>query len=259
MVNGVVQRPSHRVAEGDRIAVEIVMGPSFAAEPQDMALEIVYRDANMVVIDKPAGLVVHPAPGHESGTLANALAGMFPSLDECSDKERPGIVHRLDKDTSGLMVAALSPAGQRSLQKQIRDRTMQRRYLALVSGRMAPEEGIIEAPIGRDVRQRQRMAVHGVAARPARTRYRVLREVAGFTLIEAKLDTGRTHQIRVHCAALGHPIAGDTVYGGCAIPGLRRQFLHAYRLGVLNPASEERLEFSSELPTELQEVLDSLA
>ncbi len=257
-VGETTSKPSYRLAKDDLVTVEVETPPSLSAAPEDIPLRIVYRDADMAVIDKPAGLVVHPAPGHPGGTLANGLAGMFPQSIEVGGQERPGIVHRLDKDTSGLIAVALSPAGQSSLQSQIADRSAERRYLALVSGAVSPAEGVIDAPVGRDERHRKRMAVHGIAARQARTRYRVVQSFLGFSLIEAKLDTGRTHQIRVHLAAIGHPLAGDALYGGESLSGLDRQFLHAYRLTLRVPSSGERVTFSSQLPPDLQATLDAL-
>lgn len=257
-VDGAICKPSHRLAEGETVMVSVERAPALSAEAEDIPLEVVYRDADMAVIDKPAGMVVHPAPGHPGGTLANALVSLFPQSKDVGGGERPGIVHRLDKDTSGLMAVALSPAGQMSLQAQIGDRSAERRYLALVAGHVASKEGIIDAPIGRDAQHRKRMAVHGLAAREARTRYRVLATAPNFTLVEAKLDTGRTHQIRVHFAALGHPVVGDLVYGGTPYWGLERHFLHAYRLALHAPSNGERLSFSSALPDDLTAVLNDL-
>jgi 23S rRNA pseudouridine1911/1915/1917 synthase len=190
--------------------------------------------------------------------VANALAAAFPQTRSVGNEERPGIVHRLDKGTSGLMVVALSPAAYTSLQSQIAERSAERRYLALARGRLEPQQGVIDAPIGKDPRDPKRMAIGGIAARPARTSYRVLEYLPGFTLLEARLHTGRTHQIRVHLSALGHALAGDPVYGGPPFPGLERQFLHAHRLVLRSPSSGENLEFSSPLPTDLAEVLTAL-
>lgn len=258
LVNGKAVRPAVRVAAGDEITVTIVRPPSLSAAPEDIPLDIVYQDADLAVINKPAGLVVHPAPGHAGGTLANALAARFPGAGNVGGEERPGIVHRLDRDTSGLMVVALTPQAHASLQRQIASREAGRTYLALVAGHLDPGEGTIEAPIGRDTRDRKRMAVYGAAARPARTAYRVLESMPSFDLVEAKLHTGRTHQIRVHFAALGHPVAGDTTYGGPAVPDLHRQFLHAYRLELESPSSGRPLSFRSPLPPDLQAVLREL-
>jgi 23S rRNA pseudouridine1911/1915/1917 synthase len=257
-VNGRPIKASRRVAAGDQAEVEVVLPPSLSASPEPIPLTIVYQDADLAVIDKPAGLVVHPAAGHGGGTVANALAAMFPQTRQVGPADRPGIVHRLDKDTSGLMVVALSPAAQVSLQQQIASRTAERRYLALATGRLEPKEGTIEAPIGRDLRHRKRMAVHGVGARPARTSYRVLEYLDGFTLLEARLHTGRTHQIRVHLAAVGHPLAGDRSYHGAQLEGLDRQFLHAYRLALHSPSTGRSLEFESPLPPDLEGTLEQL-
>jgi 23S rRNA pseudouridine1911/1915/1917 synthase len=252
------RKPAQRVAAGDRVELTVVRPPPLSAEPEDIAIKIVYQDPDLAIIDKPAGLVVHPAPGHASGTLANALAARFPGSADAGGPERPGIVHRLDKDTSGLMVVALNPAALTALQSQIQERSASRRYLALVRGHPRPQQGTIDAPIGRDPGHRQKMAVHGIAARPARTSYRVIDELEGFSLIEATLHTGRTHQIRVHLSAAGHPVAGDTVYGGPQLPGLERHFLHAYQLAVRSPSSGKELVFTSPLPPDLSRALARL-
>lgn len=257
-VNGEKVRPSHRLSVGDRLRVDVLLPPSISAHPEPVPLNIAYRDSDLVVLDKPAGLVVHPAPGHAGGTVANGLAELFPESREIGDALRPGIVHRLDKDTSGLMVVALTPQAHASLQSQIAQRVAGRRYLTLVTGHPNPPEATIDAPIGRDPQVRKRMGVHGVAARPARTSYRVLEELPGFSLVEATLETGRTHQIRVHFAAVGHPVAVDQVYGGAQLPGLDRQFLHAHRLRIFSPSTGQPLEFHSPLPPDLQSGLDHL-
>ncbi len=255
LVNAGPSKASRRLASGDRVDVEVLLPASLSAEPEEIPLTVLYRDQDLAVLDKPAGLVVHPAAGHSSGTLANALTAMFPEARSVGAADRPGIVHRLDKDTSGLMMIALTPTAQRSLQHQITARTAERLYVALATGRVEPAQAIIRAPIGRDPVNRMRMAVGGVAARTAETSYRVLEYLPGFTLLEAKLHTGRTHQIRVHLLGLGHPVAGDRVYGGAEVPGLNRQFLHAYRLTLSSPSSGRRLEFTSPLPAELEQIL----
>lgn len=257
-VNGKAVKPSHRVVTGDEVEVEVVLPASISAAPESIPLRIVYQDTDLAVIDKPAGMVVHPAAGHAGGTLANALAARFPQTRGVGLEDRPGIVHRLDKDTSGLMVVALNPAAHASLQRQIAAHTAGRRYLALAAGRLEPERGTIEAPIGRDPGNRKRMAVHGVAARPARTSYRVLEYLPGFSLLDVALHTGRTHQIRVHLAALGHPLAGDRTYHGAPLDALQRQFLHAYHLALRSPSTGRDLEFSSPLPADLEGVLAEL-
>ena len=212
------------------------------------------------MIDKPAGLVVHPAPGHTSGTVVNAVLAHSPAMASMDDDaERPGIVHRLDKDTSGLLVIAKNERALRFLSSQFKERTTHKTYWALVHGHLAPAHGEIVAPLGRDPRYRQRMAVVA-GGREARTGYTVLRYIGDYTLLEVTLYTGRTHQIRVHFASIGHAVAGDPVYGPHRIPaelGLGRQFLHAARLRLRLPSGEDH-EFSSPLPAELQAVLDRL-
>jgi 23S rRNA pseudouridine1911/1915/1917 synthase len=207
------------------------------------------------VIEKPAGVVVHPAPGHQGVTLVELLG---PLLGEVAggDPERPGIVHRLDKDTSGLLVVARTEAAHRALQKAVRDREVERIYLGLAGGRLESRTGTIDAPIGRSARQRHRMAVSGAASRQARTHFTVLELLPRDTYVEARLETGRTHQIRAHFAAIGHPLAGDSTYGGVQRYGLERQFLHAHRLAFTHPETGERLEFDSPLPDDLEQALE---
>lgn len=257
-INGQTAKPAQKVNAGDLVEAEIIYPPAISAAPEEIPLPIIYHDSDVAVINKPAGLVVHPAPGHAGGTVANALAALFPQTSKVGAEGRPGIVHRLDKDTSGLMVAALSPAAHVSLQRQIAARQASRRYLALVPGAMQPEQGTIEAPIGRDPRDRRRMAVHGAAAREARTGYATLEALNGYSLLEATLHTGRTHQIRVHLAAAGHPIVGDRTYHGPPLVGLDRQFLHAYQLDFAHPSTGEDMHFESDLPPDLQAVLERL-
>jgi 23S rRNA pseudouridine1911/1915/1917 synthase len=258
LVNGRPEKASYRPTPGDKIDVELEAPPSLSARPEAIPLDVVYQDTDLAVIDKPAGMVVHPAAGHPGGTLANALVALFPSAGSAGPTVRPGIVHRLDKDTSGLIVVALSATAQQSLQRQIAHRTAKRSYLALVTGRPEPDSGVIDAPIGRDPKDRKRMATYGVAARDARTAFRVVETLPGVTLVEATLQTGRTHQIRVHFAAIGHPVVGDQVYGGESIFGLRRQFLHACYLALRSPTTGKDLEFRSRLPDDLASVLDRL-
>lgn len=258
LVNGRSTKPAYRLAPGDLIEARLDVPPSLTAAPEDLPVSVVYRDDEVAVIDKPAGMVVHPAGGHRTGTLANALTSMFPGARGVGPAERPGIVHRLDKDTSGLIAIALTPHAQRSLQQQMALRLAGRVYLALCAGHPIPTSGIIDAPVGRDRLNRRRMAAYGSASRPARTSYRVLEELTGFALVEASLQTGRTHQIRVHFAASGHPLAGDGLYGGPSLPGLHRQFLHAHQLAFDSPTTNDRLIFHSALPADLERVLSSL-
>ena len=214
-------------------------------------LRIVHVDDSLAVIDKPAGLVVHPAPSHTGPTLVSELGDLLGG----GEAERPGIVHRLDKGTSGLLVVARGEEAHAALQGQVQRREVERVYLALARGRLSSRTGTIDAPIGRASRQRHRMAVSGAASREARTHFEVIELLTAETYLEARLETGRTHQIRAHFAAIGHPLAGDPTYGGEEKYGLERQFLHAHRLAFDHPASGERLSFASELPADLAAAL----
>jgi 23S rRNA pseudouridine1911/1915/1917 synthase len=216
------------------------------------AAKMVHLDEAVAVIDKPAGLVVHPAPSHRGPTLVDQLADLLGG----GDPERPGIVHRLDKDTSGLLVVARTDEAQRALAAQVSRHEVERVYLALARGHLESRTGTIDAPIGRERRSRTRMAVSGAGAREARTHFTVLELLPADTYVEVRLETGRTHQIRAHFAAIGHPLVGDPTYGAGEAHGLKRQFLHAHRLAFAHPVSGERLEFSSELPAELEAALE---
>jgi len=217
-------------------------------------LRVVHRDDFLAVVEKPAGLVVHPAPSHTGPTLVGELAEI---LGGGGDPERPGIVHRLDKGTSGLLVVARDDETHAELQRLVREREVERVYLALAGGRLASRTGTIDAPIGRSARQRHRMAVSGAASRQARTHFTVLELLPRETYLEARLETGRTHQIRAHFAAIGHPLTGDATYGGAERYGLRRQFLHAHRLAFAHPRTGERLELTSPLPEDLAAALEA--
>jgi 23S rRNA pseudouridine1911/1915/1917 synthase len=223
------------------------------AEPGAPGLRIVHRDDDLAVVDKSAGLVVHPAPSHRGPTLVSELGDLLGG----GDPERPGIVHRLDKDTSGLLVVARNAEALAALQEAVRERRVERRYLALAGGRLASRTGTIDAPIGRASRRRTRMAVAGAASREARTHFEVLELLPRETYVEARLETGRTHQIRAHFAAIGHPLTGDTTYGGAGRYGLGRQFLHAHRLAFCHPRTGAPLDFSSPLPDDLAAALEA--
>jgi 23S rRNA pseudouridine1911/1915/1917 synthase len=216
-------------------------------------LRIVHVDDSLAVVEKPAGLVVHPAPSHSGPTLVSELGDLLGG----GEAERPGIVHRLDKDTSGLLVVARGDEVHAALQGQVQRREVERVYLALARGRIASRTGTIDAPIGRASRQRHRMAVSGAASREARTHFEVLELLSAETYLEARLETGRTHQIRAHFAAIGHPLVGDPTYGGEAKYGLERQFLHAHRLAFTHPVSGEPLSFTAELPADLTAALSA--
>ncbi len=228
------------------------------ASPADNGFTIVFQDEHLLVVDKGPGLVVHPARGHREDTLSQMLAPLL-AVGEGGetgwDPERPGIVHRLDRDTSGLMVVARSEEAHRRLQSALSAREIEREYLALVEGRPPARTGTIEAPIGRDPRVRTRMAVGGSAAREARTHFELERALADTSLLRLRLDTGRTHQIRVHLQAIGHPVCGDPEYGGAGMLGLHRQFLHATRLAFAHPLTGDPVEVLSPLPEDLAAAL----
>jgi 23S rRNA pseudouridine1911/1915/1917 synthase len=251
---------SRRLAEGEEVEVEGEPQPEALPVPEPVDFTVVHADDDVVVVVKPAGLVVHPGAGHETGTLASGLLHRFPDIAEVGDPMRPGIVHRLDRDTSGLMVVARTSRAYDALTTALAARDIERRYLALAWGRFDARRGTIDAPIGRSATRRTRMAVRE-AGKEARTGYEVLTQYDHpvCALIECRLETGRTHQIRVHLAAIGHPVVGDATYGGDRNP-LRpgRPFLHAHELALAHPVTGERLEFSDPLPPELAAVLTPL-
>jgi 23S rRNA pseudouridine1911/1915/1917 synthase len=268
-LDGRPARPSTRLDPGQCVRVFIPPPEEVRILPEPIPLGILYEDEHLLVINKPAGMVVHPAPGHTSGTLVNALLARFPAWAELdwweseedeeeagADYPRPGIVHRLDKDTSGLLIVAKSAGARSALQAQFQARQVEKVYLALVHGVPPAPAGLIDAPIGRDPRQRKRMAVVA-EGRPAVTAYRVLEPLGEYALLEVMPKTGRTHQIRVHLAFIGHPVVGDEVYGRrrsrLACP---RQFLHAARLSFRHPVTGRPMEFSAPLPPDLQAVLE---
>jgi 23S rRNA pseudouridine1911/1915/1917 synthase len=255
-VNNQVAKPSLKLNPGDKIDVAIPPSPPGRPEAENIPLKIIYEDADVLVVDKPAGLAVHPAPGHPSHTLVNAILNYLPDLAGDAASLRPGIVHRLDKDTSGLILVAKNRAAQANLSDQFKNRIVKKTYLALVKGKLTPEQGIIEAAIGRDRRHRQRMAVVA-KGREARTEYRVVKYYGNHTLLEIKPETGRTHQIRVHLAAIGFPVAGDAAYG-LKSPRFPRQFLHAAKIAFRLPSTGEFVEFESPLPPDLEKVLKEI-
>jgi 23S rRNA pseudouridine1911/1915/1917 synthase len=257
-VDGRPRKSKFKMTPGERVAVRLPAPTPIELEPEPIPLHIIYEDEDVIVLDKPAGLVVHPAPGHPRGTLVNALLYHAPEIS-VGGSNRPGIVHRLDKDTSGLMVVAKSDRARTALVPQWEGRSVRKHYLALVAGVVEPDEATIDAPIGRDPNQRQRMAVvHD--GRPAVTHFNVLRRFPTATLLDVALETGRTHQIRVHLAFIGHPVAGDPVYGKgnvAGLPLLDRQFLHASELAFRLPDGLV-VAFESPLPADLQAILDQL-
>jgi 23S rRNA pseudouridine1911/1915/1917 synthase len=256
-------KPGTPVKLGTEMVVRIPLSPSGKVLPESIPLDVIYEDDDLLVVNKPAGMVVHPSHGHSQGTLVNALLGRYPDL-AVGEPGRPGIVHRLDRDTSGLVVAAKTEHALEHLRRQFKSRKVEKTYLALVHGHPPTPEGIIEAPVGRDPRQRQRMAVIA-DGRPARTRYEVWEESGDYSLLSVSPQTGRTHQIRVHLAWLGVPVVGDRVYGhergarrAKREMGLERQFLHAWRLSFERPDGKGTASLEASLPVDLQQVLDSL-
>ena len=256
-LDGRAAKPSDKVTAGVRVRVDVPPPEELSLAPEEIPLTIVYQDADIIVVDKPPGLTVHPAPGHPGGTLVNALLAAAPDLREVSGTLRPGIVHRLDKDTSGLIVVAKNDRALRALQSQLKERRVHKTYLALVEGVPEPREGMIDAPLGRHPKNRKKQAVVA-GGREALTKYRVLEVLSrGYSLVEAEPVTGRTHQIRVHLAAIGHPIVGDSVYGRRS-EVIGRQFLHATRLAFAMPLGGREVEFESPLPEDLRAALAAL-
>jgi 23S rRNA pseudouridine1911/1915/1917 synthase len=255
LADGQKTKANQRLDKVDTITIKLPPSPGRPlAEP--IPLTVIYEDEDVLVVDKPAGLTVHPAPGHPSHTLVNAVLAYCPGLAMSSEPIRPGIVHRLDKDTSGLVVIAKNDLAREYLAAQFKSRTVTKGYLVLVKGKLSPERGIIEAPIGRDPHNRRRMAlVEG--GKGARTQYQVRKYLDSYTLVEVAPLTGRTHQIRVHLSAIGYPVVGDPVYGTKS-DYLNRQFIHAYRLGFRLPSTKQYQEFASPLPVDLEEALECL-
>jgi 23S rRNA pseudouridine1911/1915/1917 synthase len=256
-LNGRAARAADPVKPGDVIEYELADAQAREPSPEPIPLRVVYEDADLLVIDKPAGMVVHPAAGHWSGTVVHALLGRGGTWSTVGGEERPGIVHRLDKGTSGLMVVARNDTAHRSLAAQLADHSLARAYLALVRGVLKSEAGVLEGDIARDPRDRKRMAVVG-AGRFARTRYSVRERFARHTLLRCDLDTGRTHQIRVHLSALGHPIVGDAQYGRRQPGEPPRPLLHAWQLRFRHPVTGDEVRFEAPLPTDFSAYLRAL-
>lgn len=270
LVNSKVSKASYKLRAQDEVEVELTVPTTTGFSPENIPLEIVYEDATLLVVNKPAGIVVHPAAGTPSGTLANALAYHFQQLPDAGTGVRPGIVHRLDRDTSGLLVVAKTEAALENLSDQFRDRTVFKSYIALVHGNVLSDSGKIDQPLARDPANRTRMAVVR-GGRNALTLYRVGRRFQRFTLLDVELKTGRTHQIRVHLAWLKHPVVGDEIYGAgrdntirdarlrARIRNLKRHFLHAEKLGFTHPETGQFVKFESPLPANLSELLQEIA
>lgn len=261
LVNGRISKSGYMLRTGDVVQLT---SPDFQRKvtgvtPALLPLDIVYEDKDLLVVNKAAGMVVHPSPGHFDDTLVNALAAWYPEILREDAGSRPGIVHRLDKDTSGLLIVARNAATHSALASQMKRHEIVKRYVALVEGVVALDQGIIDAPIGRDIRHRQQMAITAVRSRDAKTHFRVLERFRRHTLLELELETGRTHQIRVHLQAIGHPIVGDPVYGSGKVGHgfkLQRQFLHASQIQFIHPTTGKVIHLKASIPLDLQAILD---
>ena len=256
LVDGAFMRPAYAIRGAEQISVHPAELPPLKAQAEDLPLKILYQDDEVVVVDKPAGMVVHAGAGHSSGTLVNALLHHFGSLSSVNGDLRPGIVHRLDRETSGVLVVARTDRAHQSLAAQFHDRKVEKIYLALVNGRMKTKTGRITAPIARDPIRRTRMTTKLASGRSALTDYEVLEEFKNTSCLRVRIGTGRTHQIRVHLANIGHPIVGDQLYGAPAVSsGLSRFFLHAHRLSFHSPSTGQLITVESPLPPELNDFL----
>jgi 23S rRNA pseudouridine1911/1915/1917 synthase len=262
LVEGVRKRPSHSLRAGEAIDVEPAEAPPLRAVPEDIPLSVLYEDGDVVAIDKPAGMVVHAGAGVHSGTVVNALLNRFGALSGVAGALRPGIVHRLDRYTSGVLLVAKNDDAHQRLAAQFAGRQVEKVYLALVHGKVKQESGRMERPIARDPVRRTRMTARLAKGRAAWSEYRVLRRFERFTLVEVRIGTGRTHQIRVHLSSIGHPVAGDTLYGAPAKvegqPALGRYFLHARRIRFHQPSTGEEIAIEAPLPAELEEWMEGL-
>lgn len=260
MVNGKPVKASYSICEGDTIALQVQeqIEPDILAE--NIPLDIVYEDADVILINKPKGMVVHPAPGHYTGTMVNAL--MYHCKEELSGINgvlRPGIVHRIDMDTTGIVIACKNDFAHNSIAEQLKEHSITRRYYAIVYGSVREDEGTVNAPIGRHPVDRKKMAINEKNGKTAVTHYKVIERFGGYTWIECRLETGRTHQIRVHMASIGHPLLGDEVYGPSRDPfHLQGQTLHAYILGFVHPRTKQYMEFTAELPDYFEKLTLSL-
>lgn len=259
LLNGVTARASSTLRGGERISVAPGPLPALRAVAQELPLVVLYEDADVVVVDKSAGVVVHAGAGHQQGTLVNALLHHFGPLSAIGGEQRPGIVHRLDKDTSGVLVVARTDAAHQSLAAQFQSREVEKIYLALVHGRPSPPQGVIRKPIARDPVRRTRMTTRIESGRPSLTEYRVIEDIGSLSLLEVRIGTGRTHQIRVHLSSIGRPVVGDTLYGAPktvpSMPPLDRFFLHAQSLRFRSPSTGAAIQIQSPLPAELNDWL----
>lgn len=257
LVNGKAVKAKYSVKEGDLVTYDLPEPEVLEYEAEDIPLDIVYEDDDIAVVNKPQGMVVHPSVGHTSGTLVNALMYHIHDLSSINGVVRPGIVHRIDKDTSGLLMIAKNDRAHQALAEELKDKKSLRKYLAIVHGNISNDRGVIEAPIGRSEKDRKKQAVMA-KGKPAVTHFKVLERFGNYTLVELTLETGRTHQIRVHMAYIGHPVAGDPLYGPRKTLKGNGQFLHAQTLGFTHPTTGESLRFSVEPPAIFQETLENL-
>lgn len=258
LVNGKAVKSNYKLQESDEVEVVIPEVQELAILPEAIPLEVIYEDSDVIVVNKPRGMVVHPAPGHSSGTLVNALMHHCHDLSGINGVLRPGIVHRIDRDTTGLLMVAKNDFAHLSLAKQLKEHSVTRRYTALVHGDLQHDTGTIDAPIGRDLHDRKMFAVTDNHAKEAVTHFTVIERLGDFTIVELKLETGRTHQIRVHMKYIGYPLAGDPVYGRPKTIKLNGQALHAGILGFTHPRTEERLQFEVPLPADFAQILTNL-
>ncbi len=257
-VNGRTAKANYKLSAGERVEVRVPQPESVDIAAEDIPLEIVYEDADMIVVNKPRGMVVHPAVGHSSGTLVNALMFHCKDLSGINGELRPGIVHRIDKDTSGLLMAAKNDKAHTSLSSQLKDHSVSRIYNALVRGNIAHTHGTVEANLARDPHDRKMYTVVQAGGKHAITHFNVIERFGDYTLLELKLETGRTHQIRAHMKFIGHPLVGDPMYGRTGGLKMQGQALHAASLGFTHPTSGERLEFSAPVPADMEELLTYL-
>lgn len=258
LVNGSVEKPSYQVQEEDQIQVDLPEAEEVEILPEPMDLDIVYEDQDLVVVNKPKGLVVHPAPGHHTGTLVNGLLAHCQDLSGINGKLRPGIVHRIDKDTSGLLIICKNDHSHREIAKQLQDKTCHREYVALVHHPFDHDHGTINAPIGRDEKDRQKMAVTAKNSKFAITHFRVLKNYKDYALVSCLLETGRTHQIRVHMQYIGHPVVGDPKYGYRKTMDTQGQLLHAARIEFIHPSTREKITLDAPLDPIFAKVIEQL-
>lgn len=258
LVNDDIQKPKYLLKTNDKIVVNIYEAKKPEILPEDLPLNIIYQDEDIAIIDKPQGMIVHPASGNYSNTLVNSLLYNFKTLSDLAGEIRPGIVHRLDKDTSGLMIIAKNNFSHKILSKNFRNRNVKREYIALVKGHLQEDYGVIDEPIGRDPKDRRKMAVVYKNSKSAITYYEVLERFEKHTLLRAKLETGRTHQIRVHLSYIKHPIVGDLIYSENNKFNLSKQLLHSITIGFKHPRSDEYMEFSTEIPKRFIDIIEKL-